>query len=225
MDTKPAKRFSLRALPADWPQAAAIFLAERGYRVFAARLGERRAALDARSAARKTGAHRDRNGRARRRLRRLGRDADRKPRAPRSTCSSTMPAWPTSSPSKRFASKICISKFENQFFGAVRVTQRVLSGDARLAPRPYQHELAGGYGWRCTLFGAYSGSKFALEGMSDAWRSRSLPIRNRRRADRTGLHSQRRWNRPRWNWAAAIAIFMERGPYASVYQRFVRSWR
>jgi short-subunit dehydrogenase len=74
------------------------------------------------------------------------------------------------------------------------------------------------------LFGPYSGSKFALEGMTDALRLEVysfgidvvliepgyIPTELENTA--LGLADRYRQN-------------MERGPYASVYKRFVRSWR
>lgn len=61
-------------------------------------------------------------------------------------------------------------QFETNFFGVVRVTQRVLPS---MRERGYgriinMSSIAGKYSW--PLFGPYSASKYALEGMTDALR-------------------------------------------------------
>lgn len=205
-------------------RATAIFLAEQGYRVFAAgRSAERRAALDALAHERKfalTSIEMDVRDdasvdRAIAQIEAAGASVD-------VLVNNAGLAYVV--PIEEIRLEDLHQQFETNFFGAVRVTQRVLPGmRARRRGRIINmSSLAGRLA--LPLFGPYSGSKFALEGMTDALRLEVYPfgievvliepgyIPTDMETTALGLASDYREN-------------MEHGPYSSVYKRFVRSWR
>lgn len=116
------------------------------------------------------------------------------------------------------------AQFETNFFGVVRVTQSVLPHmRSRHRGRIINmSSIAGKYSW--PLFGPYSASKFALEGMSDALRIEArlygiqvvliepgyIPTNMSNVSQELGAQYQK----------AAIE-----GPYARLYARFRENWK
>ncbi len=114
--------------------------------------------------------------------------------------------------------------FETNFFGAVRVTQRVLP-EMRRAGRGRIINVSSIAGRvALPLFGAYSGSKFALEGFSDALRLEVHPF---------GIHVSviEPGFIPSGMQDTAIQLSGEyvaaagQSPYARVYKGFVEGWK
>jgi NAD(P)-dependent dehydrogenase (short-subunit alcohol dehydrogenase family) len=115
-------------------------------------------------------------------------------------------------------------QFETNFFGAVRVTQRVLPGmrRARQGRIINMSSIAGKFAW--PLFGPYSASKFALEGMSDALRLELHAF---------GIHVvliepgyiPTNMGSVSNDLAATYQDAAANGPYAQVYQGFRRQWK
>ncbi len=205
-------------------KAAAIHLAERGYRVFAGgRSGERRAALQATARERRLELTtlemdvRDDGSvdRAMAQIEAAGARVD-------VLINNAGVAYVVPVEEIRLAD--LREQFEINVFGAVRVTQRVLPqmrerGKGRIVN---MSSLAGRLAF--PLFGAYSGSKFALEGMTDALRLEVHPfgidvvliepgyIPTAMEQTAIELGSTYREN-------------LERGPYAKVHRNFIRAWR
>jgi NAD(P)-dependent dehydrogenase (short-subunit alcohol dehydrogenase family) len=205
-------------------KAAAIHLAEQGYQVFAAgRSGERRAALQATARERRLPLTtmemdvRDDESidRAMAQIEEAGAQVD-------VLINNAGVAYVVPVEEIRMAD--LREQFEINVFGAVRVTQRVLPkmrarGRGRIIN---MSSLAGRLAF--PLFGAYSGSKFALEGMTDALRLEVYPfgidvvliepgyIPTAMEQTAIELGSSYREN-------------LERGPYAEVYRNFIRAWR
>jgi NAD(P)-dependent dehydrogenase (short-subunit alcohol dehydrogenase family) len=205
-------------------RAAAIHLAERGYRVFAAgRSGERRAALRETARERQLSLAtlemdvRDDGSvdRAMAQIEAAGASVD-------VLINNAGVAYVVPIEEIRIAD--LREQFEINVFGAVRVTQRVLPkmrarGKGRIIN---MSSLAGRLAF--PLFGAYSGSKFALEGMTDALRLEVYPfgidvvliepgyIPTAMEQTAIELGSSYREN-------------LEHGPYAKVYRNFIRAWR
>jgi NAD(P)-dependent dehydrogenase (short-subunit alcohol dehydrogenase family) len=205
-------------------RAAAIHLAERGCRVFAAgRSGERRAALQATARERQLALNtiemdvRDDGSvdRAMAQIEAAGASID-------VLINNAGVAYVVPIEEIRIAD--LREQFEINVFGAVRVTQRVLPkmrarGRGRVIN---MSSLAGRLAF--PLFGAYSGSKFALEGMTDALRLEVYPfgidvvliepgyIPTAMEQTAIELGSSYREN-------------LEHGPYANVYKNFIRAWR
>lgn len=115
-------------------------------------------------------------------------------------------------------------QFETNFFGVVRVTQRVLPhmrkrGRGRIIN---MSSIAGKFSW--PLFGPYSASKFALEGMTDALRIEVKPF---------GIHAV--LIEPGYiptNMGSVTAELAEpykkaasEGPYARLYAAFRENWK
>jgi len=114
--------------------------------------------------------------------------------------------------------------FETNFFGAVRVTQRVLpimrrAGRGRIIN---MSSIAGKVA--LPLFAAYSGSKFALEGLSDALRREVAPF---------GIHVvviepgfiPTSMQSTAMELSAAYVAGAAASPYAAVYKGFVAGWK
>lgn len=116
------------------------------------------------------------------------------------------------------------SQFETNFMGVVRVTQRVLPGmRARRAGRIINMSSIGGkVAW--PLFGPYSASKFALEGMSDAMRVELHPF---------GIHLvviepgyiPTNMGRVSQEVSSEYTARAAESPYARVYQGFLDQWK
>ncbi len=115
-------------------------------------------------------------------------------------------------------------QFEINVFGAVRVTQRVLPGmRARGKGRIINmSSLAGRLAF--PLFGAYSGSKFALEGMTDALRLEVYPFGIDVVLIEPG-YIPTGMEQTALELGSSYREHLERGPYAGVYKNFVRAWR
>jgi NAD(P)-dependent dehydrogenase (short-subunit alcohol dehydrogenase family) len=224
MDTNAGETVLVTGATSGLGRAAAIFLAERGYRVFAAgRSGERRAALDALGREKKlalTAIEMDVRDdasvdRAVTQIEAAGAAVD-------VLVNNAGLAYVV--PIEEIRLEDLHQQFETNFFGAVRVTQRVLPGmRARRRGRIVNmSSLAGRLA--LPLFGAYSGSKFALEGMSDALRLEVYPFGIDVVLIEPG-YIPTEMEQTALELGSSYRENMERGPYASVYQRFVRSWR
>lgn len=114
-------------------------------------------------------------------------------------------------------------QFETNLFGAVRVAQRVLPGmrQRRRGRIINMSSISGKVA--IPLFGAYSGSKHALEAVSDAMRLELYPF---------GIHVAliepgyipTSMNRTAAELSSAYAKGAEKSPYQWIYQRFLHSW-
>ena len=115
-------------------------------------------------------------------------------------------------------------QFETNFFGAVRVTQRVLPGmRARGRGRIINmSSMAGRLAF--PMFGAYSGSKFALEGMTDALRLEVYPFGIDVVLIEPG-YIPTDMEQTALELGSGYREKLEHGPYANVYRGFVRAWR
>jgi|DewCreStandDraft_5_1066085.scaffolds.fasta_scaffold00081_139 NAD(P)-dependent dehydrogenase (short-subunit alcohol dehydrogenase family) len=114
--------------------------------------------------------------------------------------------------------------FETNFFGAVRVTQRVLP-EMRRAGRGRIINISSIAGRvALPLFGAYSGSKFALEGFSDALRLEVHPFGIYVSVLEPGFiptSMQQTAIELSGEYVAGAAT----SPYARVYKGFVEGWK
>jgi NAD(P)-dependent dehydrogenase (short-subunit alcohol dehydrogenase family) len=205
-------------------RAAAIHLAERGYRVFAAgRSAERRAALDATARERQLALAtievdvRDDGSvdRAMTQIEAAGASID-------VLINNAGVAYVVPVEEIRMAD--LREQFEINVFGAVRVTQRVLPkmrarGRGRIIN---MSSLAGRLAF--PLFGAYSGSKFALEGMTDALRLEVYPFGIDVVLIEPG-YIPTAMEQTALELGSSYRENLERGPYANVYKGFVRAWR
>lgn len=115
-------------------------------------------------------------------------------------------------------------QFETNFFGVVRVTQRVLPHmrQRRHGRIIQMSSIAGKYSW--PLFGPYSASKFALEGMTDALRIEARLF---------GIHVvliepgyiPTNMGSVSEEFAAQYKNAARNGPYAPLYARFRENWK
>ncbi|MFY9804303.1 MAG: SDR family oxidoreductase [Candidatus Acidiferrales bacterium] len=114
-------------------------------------------------------------------------------------------------------------QFETNFFGLVRVTQRVLPGmRAALHGRIINMSSIAGK-IAMPLFGPYSSSKHAVEAVSDAMRMELYPF---------GIHVAliepgyipTNMNRNAAELSSAYAKNAPRSPYGPIYQKFFGSW-
>jgi NAD(P)-dependent dehydrogenase (short-subunit alcohol dehydrogenase family) len=115
-------------------------------------------------------------------------------------------------------------QFETNFFAVVRVTQRVLPAmrQRRAGRIINMSSIAGKVAW--PLFGPYSASKFALEGMSDALRLELRPF---------GIHVAviepgyipTNMGRASQEVSSEYASRARQSPYARVYQGFFEQWK
>jgi NAD(P)-dependent dehydrogenase (short-subunit alcohol dehydrogenase family) len=115
-------------------------------------------------------------------------------------------------------------QFEINFFGGVRVTQRVLPAmRARRRGRIVNmSSMAGRLAF--PLFGAYSGSKFALEGMTDALRLEVYPFGIDVVLIEPG-YIPTAMEQTALELGSNYRDTLERGPYANIYKGFVKAWR
>lgn len=115
-------------------------------------------------------------------------------------------------------------QFETNFFGAVRVTQRVLPGmRSRGRGRIINmSSMAGRLAF--PMFGAYSGSKFAIEGMTDALRLEVYPFGIDVVLIEPG-YIPTDMEQTALELGSGYREQLEHGPYANVYRGFVRAWR
>jgi NAD(P)-dependent dehydrogenase (short-subunit alcohol dehydrogenase family) len=205
-------------------RAAAIHLAERGYHVFAAgRSAERRAALQATSRERQLALTtlemdvRDDGSvdRAMAQIEAAGASID-------VLINNAGVAYVAPVEEIRIAD--LREQFEINIFGAVRVTQRVLPkmrarGQGRIIN---MSSMAGRLAF--PLFGAYSGSKFALEGMTDALRLEVYPFGIDVVLIEPG-YIPTAMEQTAMELGNSYRETLEHGPYANVYRGFVRAWR
>jgi NAD(P)-dependent dehydrogenase (short-subunit alcohol dehydrogenase family) len=114
-------------------------------------------------------------------------------------------------------------QFETNFFGVVRVTQRVLPEMRRqrrgriLNMSSIAGKVAG------PLFGPYGSSKHALEGMSDALRLELFPFDIHVMLIEPG-YIPTRINQKAAELSRAYAKGVERSAYGGVYRGFLQSW-
>jgi NAD(P)-dependent dehydrogenase (short-subunit alcohol dehydrogenase family) len=205
-------------------RAAAIHLAERGYRVFAAgRSGERRAALEATARERQLA------------LTAIEMDVRDDGSVDRAMATIEAAGTPVDVlinnagvayvvPVEEIRLADLREQFEINVFGAVRVTQRVLPqmrarGRGRIIN---MSSLAGRLAF--PLFGAYSGSKFALEGMTDALRLEVYPFGIDVVLIEPG-YIPTGMEQTALELGSSYREKLEQGPYANVYRGFVRAWR
>jgi len=114
-------------------------------------------------------------------------------------------------------------QFETNFFGLVRMTQRVLPGMRRkLSGRIINMSSIAGK-LASPLFGPYSSSKHAVEAVSDALRLELYPFGIRVVLIEPG-YIPTSMNRNAGELSSAYAKGAERSPYKSVYQGFLKSW-
>ena len=205
-------------------KAAAIYLAEQGYRVFAAgRSGERRAALEATARERQLALTtiemdvRDDGSvdRAMAQIEAAGASVD-------VLINNAGVAYVV--PVEEIHLADLREQFEINVFGAVRVTQRVLPqmrarGRGRIIN---MSSLAGRLAF--PLFGAYSGSKFALEGMTDALRLEVYPFGIDVVLIEPG-YIPTAMEQTALELGSSYREKLEHGPYANAYRGFVRAWR
>ncbi len=115
-------------------------------------------------------------------------------------------------------------QFETNFFGAVRVTQQVLPEmRARRRGRIINMSSIAGK-VALPLFGPYAGSKFALEGMSDALRLELHPFGIDVVLIEPG-YIPTHFQDTSLELSAAYREAASRSPYARVYKGFVGSWK
>ena len=115
-------------------------------------------------------------------------------------------------------------QFETNFFGAVRVIQAVLPGmrQRRSGRILNMSSMAGKIA--LPLFGPYSGSKFALEGMTDALRLEVYPFGIDVVLIEPG-YIPTNFQAASIELSSPYAAAAESSPYARVYRNFQRSWK
>ncbi len=115
-------------------------------------------------------------------------------------------------------------QFETNFFGAVRVTQRVLP-EMRQRCRGRIINMSSVAGkLAIPLFGPYSGSKFALEGMTDALRLEVYPFGIYVVLIEPG-YIPTNFQDTSLKLSTAYRAAASNSPYARVYKGFVGSWK
>ena len=114
-------------------------------------------------------------------------------------------------------------QFETNFFGLVRMSQRVLPGMRRkLSGRIINMSSIAGK-LASPLFGPYSSSKHAVEAVSDAMRLEVYPFGIQVVLIEPG-YIPTSMNRNAGELSSAYAKGAEQSPYKSVYQGFLKSW-
>jgi NAD(P)-dependent dehydrogenase (short-subunit alcohol dehydrogenase family) len=114
-------------------------------------------------------------------------------------------------------------QFETNFFGLVRMTQRVLPGMRRkLAGRIINMSSIAGK-LVSPLFGPYSSSKHAVEAVSDAMRLELYPFGIQVVLIEPG-YIPTSMNRNAGELSAAYAKGAAKSPYKAVYEGFLKAW-
>lgn len=114
-------------------------------------------------------------------------------------------------------------QFETNYFGLVRMSQRVLPGMRRkLSGRIVNMSSIAGK-LVSPLFGPYSSSKHAVEAVSDAMRLEVYPFGIQVVLIEPG-YIPTSMNRNAGELSSAYAKGAEQSPYKSVYQGFLKSW-
>jgi NAD(P)-dependent dehydrogenase (short-subunit alcohol dehydrogenase family) len=114
-------------------------------------------------------------------------------------------------------------QFETNFFGLVRMSQRVLPAMRRkLSGRIINMSSIAGK-LASPLFGPYSSSKHAVEAVSDAMRLEVYPFGIQVVLIEPG-YIPTSMNRNAGELSSAYAKGAEQSPYKSLYQGFLRSW-
>jgi NAD(P)-dependent dehydrogenase (short-subunit alcohol dehydrogenase family) len=114
-------------------------------------------------------------------------------------------------------------QFETNFFGVVRVTQRVLPGmRKKLAGRVINMSSIAGK-VSSPLFGPYSSSKHALEAVSDALRLELYPFGIYVVLIEPGI-IRTSINQNAAELSAAYIRAVDLSPYKAIYQNFTASW-
>ena len=114
-------------------------------------------------------------------------------------------------------------QFETNFFGLVRMSQRVLPGmRGKLSGRIINMSSIAGK-LASPLFGPYSSSKHAVEAVSDAMRLEVYPFGIQVVLIEPG-YIPTSMNRNAGELSSAYARGAEQSPYKSVYQGFLKSW-
>jgi NAD(P)-dependent dehydrogenase (short-subunit alcohol dehydrogenase family) len=114
-------------------------------------------------------------------------------------------------------------QFETNYFGLVRMSQRVLPGMRRkLSGRIINMSSIAGK-LVSPLFGPYSSSKHAVEAVSDAMRLEVYPFGIQVVLIEPG-YIPTSMNRNAGELSSAYAKGAEQSPYKSVYQGFLKSW-
>jgi NAD(P)-dependent dehydrogenase (short-subunit alcohol dehydrogenase family) len=114
-------------------------------------------------------------------------------------------------------------QFETNFFGLVRLSQRVLPGmRQKLSGRIINMSSIGGK-LASPLFGPYSSSKHAVEAVSDAMRLEVYPFGIRVVLIEPG-YIPTSMNQNAAELSSAYAKGAEQSPYKAVYQGFLNAW-
>lgn len=114
-------------------------------------------------------------------------------------------------------------QFETNYFGLVRMSQRVLPGMRRkLSGRIINMSSIAGK-LTSPLFGPYSSSKHAVEAISDAMRMELYPFGIQVVLIEPG-YIPTSMNRNAGELSSVYAKGAEQSPYKSVYQGFLKSW-
>lgn len=114
-------------------------------------------------------------------------------------------------------------QFETNYFGPVRMSQRVLPGMRRkLSGRIINMSSIAGK-LTSPLFGPYSSSKHAVEAISDAMRMELYPFGIQVVLIEPG-YIPTSMNRNAGELSSVYAKGAEQSPYKSVYQGFLKSW-
>jgi NAD(P)-dependent dehydrogenase (short-subunit alcohol dehydrogenase family) len=205
-------------------RATAIFLAEKGYRVFAAgRNAEKRAALDALARERKLSLETLEmdvcdDGSVDRAIAEIERRAGAVDALVNGAGIAVMATM------EEISQRDLHLQLETNFFGVVRVTQRVLPQmrKRRLGRIINVSSVSGIRAY--PLFGPYSSSKFALEAISDAWRLELRPF---------GIHVvvlqpgfiPSGMEKASVGLSSAYTHGAMASPYAGLYRNFLALWK
>lgn len=204
-------------------RAAAVMLAERGYRVFAGgRNAGRRAELEQFAQERKLS------------LEAIEMDVSEDASVDRAIAEIERRAGPVevlvnnagiaiAAPMEEITLADLHKQFETNFFGVVRVTQRVVPAmRKKLAGRIVNMSSIAGK-VASPLFGPYSSSKHALEAISDAFRLELYPFGIYVVLIEPGI-IRTSINQNAAELSAAYIKAVDQSPYKGIYQNFTASW-